>query len=108
MGCNFEYAGGAWLMWSPGELIWAATKSLFSGMAILIVISGLGLTQGPMLFWVLPAIVLTGLAFAALGLIWNALAPPTIFHVLLHPVYYAMTLISGVFFRQISCRHGWR
>lgn len=82
-----------------GELIWAATKSLFSGMAILIVISGLGLTQGPMLFWVLPAIVLTGLAFAALGLIWNALAPSYDFFMYYFTLFITpMTLISGVFF----------
>ena len=60
-----------------GELFWAATKSLFSGAAILVVITALGLTHGPLLLWALPAIVLTGLAFAALGLIWNALARPT-------------------------------
>jgi lipooligosaccharide transport system permease protein len=58
-----------------GELFWAATKSLFSGAAILVVITGMGLTHGPLMLWALPAIVLTGLAFAALGLIWNALAP---------------------------------
>ena len=54
-----------------GELFWAATKSLFSGAAILIVITGMGLTNGPLALWALPAIVLTGLAFAALGLIWR-------------------------------------
>ena len=41
-----------------GELFWAATKSLFSGAAILIVITGMGLTNGPLALWALPAIVL--------------------------------------------------
>ena len=82
-----------------GELFWAATKSLFSGAAILLVISALGLTHGPLLLWVLPAIVLTGLAFAALGLIWNALAPSYDFFMYYFTLFITpMTLISGVFF----------
>ncbi len=82
-----------------GELFWAATKSLFSGAAILLVITGLGLTHGPLALWVLPAIVLTGLAFAALGLIWNALAPSYDFFMYYFTLFITpMTLISGVFF----------
>ena len=82
-----------------GELIWAATKSLFSGAAILLVISVLGLTHGPLAFWALPAIILTGLAFAALGLIWNALAPSYDFFMYYFTLFITpMTLISGVFF----------
>ncbi len=82
-----------------GELVWAATKSLFSGTAILIVITAMGLTHGPLLFWALPALVLTGLAFAALGLIWNALAPSYDFFMYYFTLFITpMTLISGVFF----------
>ena len=82
-----------------GELFWAATKSLFSGAAILVVISALGLTHGPLVLWALPAIVLTGLAFAALGLIWNALAPSYDFFMYYFTLFFTpMTLISGVFF----------
>ena len=82
-----------------GELFWAATKSLFSGAAILIVITGMGLTNGPLALWALPAIVLTGLAFAALGLIWNAVAPSYDFFMYYFTLFITpMTLISGVFF----------
>jgi len=82
-----------------GELFWAATKSLFSGAAILVVIAGLGLTHGPLALWALPAIILTGLAFAALGLIWNALAPSYDFFMYYFTLFITpMTLISGVFF----------
>ncbi len=82
-----------------GELFWAATKSLFSGAAILVVISAMGLTQGWLVLWALPAIVLTGLAFAALGLIWNALAPSYDFFMYYFTLFITpMTLISGVFF----------
>ena len=53
----------------------------------------------PLLFWALPAIVLTGLAFAALGLIWNALAPSYDFFMYYFTLFITpMTLISGVFF----------
>ena len=81
-----------------GELFWAATKSLFSGAAILVVISAMGLTSGNLVLWALPAIVLTGLAFAALGLIWNALAPSYDFFMYYFTLFITpMTLISGVF-----------
>ena len=82
-----------------GELFWAATKSLFSGAAILLVITVLGLTHGALVLWALPVIVLTGLAFAALGLIWNALAPSYDFFMYYFTLFITpMTLISGVFF----------
>ena len=82
-----------------GELFWAATKSLFSGAAILLVISVLGLTHGPLALWALPAILITGLAFAGLGLIWNALAPSYDFFMYYFTLFITpMTLISGVFF----------
>ena len=82
-----------------GELFWAATKSFFSGAAILVVVTALGLTHGPLLLWALPAIVLTGLAFAALGLIWNALAPSYDFFMYYFTLFITpMLLVSGVFF----------
>lgn len=82
-----------------GELTWAATKSLLSGAAILLVVSAMGLTQGHLVLWALPAIVLTGLAFAALGLICNALAPSYDFFMYYFTLFITpMTLISGVFF----------
>jgi lipooligosaccharide transport system permease protein len=48
-----------------GELVWAASKSLLAGLAILLVIGALGLVSWPLALWVLPVIFLTGLAFAA-------------------------------------------
>src|SRR3989339_57797 len=58
-----------------GELLWAAAKATLSGAAILVVIAALGLVASPLALWALPVIFLTGLAFAALGLIITALAP---------------------------------
>jgi len=44
------------------ELVWAASKSLLSGLAILIVITALGLTTSPLALWVIPVIFLTARA----------------------------------------------
>lgn len=82
-----------------GELVWAASKSLLSGMAILLVIAGLGLTSSLLALWVIPVIFLTGLAFAALGLIVCALAPSYDFFMYYFTLFITpMLLVSGVFF----------
>jgi len=81
------------------ELVWGASKSLLSGLAILIVITGLGLTTSPLALWVIPVIFLTGLAFAALGLIVCALAPSYDFFMYYFTLFITpMMLVSGVFF----------
>lgn len=82
-----------------GELFWAATKSFLSGAAILLVVSAMGLVHSPLALCVLPTVVLTGLAFAALGLIWTALAPSYDFFMYYFTLFITpMTFISGVFF----------
>ena len=58
-----------------GELLWAAAKATLSGVAIMVVISMLGFVASPLALWALPVIFITGLAFAALGLIVTALVP---------------------------------
>jgi len=82
-----------------GELVWAASKSLLSGLAILLVIAALGLTTSPLALWVIPVIFLTGLAFAAIGLIVCALAPSYDFFMYYFTLFITpMLLVSGVFF----------
>ncbi len=83
-----------------GEWIWAASKSLLSGIAILLVIWGLGLQADFfMSLGLLPVIVLTGLCFAGLGLAINAISPNYDFF-----LYYftlaitPMVLLGGVFY----------
>ncbi len=83
-----------------GELLWATSKSLLSGIAILVVIWGLGLQAD---FWLslalLPVVVLTGFCFAGLGLMVNAISPNYDFF-----LYYftlaitPMVLLGGVFY----------
>ncbi len=82
-----------------GEWLWAATKSLASGLAILLVVALFGYASFPLALAALPVMVLVGLAFAAMGLAVNALARSYdffsyYFTLLLTP----MMMLSGVFF----------
>jgi lipooligosaccharide transport system permease protein len=82
-----------------GELLWAAAKATLSGVAILAVVAGMGLTHSALALWAIPAIFLTGLAFAAPGLIVTALAPSYDFFMYYFTLFITpMTLLSGVFF----------
>ncbi len=56
------------------EMLWAATKSLFSGIAILLVIFVLGIGIHPQTLVVPPLLFLVGMSFASIGLIVNAVA----------------------------------
>ncbi len=82
-----------------GEWLWAAAKATLSGVAILVVVALLGFVESPLALWALPAIFLTGLCFAALGLIVTALAPSYDFFMYYFTLFVTpMTLLSGVFF----------
>ncbi len=83
-----------------GEWVWAASKSLLSGVAILLVIWLLQLQQNWLLsLWIVPVAFLIGLAFSGLGLIMTALSPSYDFF-----MYYftlavtPMVLLCGVFY----------
>lgn len=56
------------------EWLWAASKATLSGLAIVLVAVALDVSRVGTLWAVLPVIVLTGLCFAAIGLVFNALA----------------------------------
>ena len=83
-----------------GEWVWAATKSLLSGVAIILVIWALGLySDFAMTLALLPVVVLIGLCFAGLGLAINAVSPNYDFFL----YYFAlaitpMVLLGGVFY----------
>src|SRR3954451_7736507 len=55
------------------EMLWAATKALFAGTAILLVIFLLGIGLHPHTLLVLPILFLVGMTFASLGLVVNAI-----------------------------------
>jgi lipooligosaccharide transport system permease protein len=81
------------------EMLWAATKSMFSGIAILGVMFCLGIGLHPHTLLVLPILFLIGATFASLGLVMNAIARgydffTYYFTLLLTP----MMFLSGVYF----------
>jgi lipooligosaccharide transport system permease protein len=83
-----------------GELAWAVSKSLLSGLAILAVIWGLGLYGD---FWltlaVIPVVVLVGFCFGGMGLVMNAVSPSYDFFLYYFTlVITPMVLLCGVFF----------
>lgn len=82
-----------------GECLWAAAKATLSGVAILAVSWGLGFVTSPLALWTLPAIFLTGLVFAALGLVITTLSPSFDFFMYYFTLFITpMILACGVFF----------
>lgn len=81
------------------EALWAASKSLLSGTAVLAVAWLLGLFHSALALWLIPLSLLVGLCFAAIGLIMTALAPSYDFFMYYFTlVVTPMMLLSGVFF----------
>jgi len=82
-----------------GEIAWAASKSVLSGVAIMLVAGALGYASFPSMLIALPVIVLAGLAFASTAMIVTALAPSYDFFMFYQTlVLTPMLLLSGVFF----------
>jgi lipooligosaccharide transport system permease protein len=83
------------------EWLWAATKSLISAVAIVLVVLALGISRAPTLPLVIPVALLTGLCFAALGLCFNALARGyDFFSYYFTLVLTPMMFVSGVYYPQ--------
>jgi lipooligosaccharide transport system permease protein len=81
------------------ELAWATAKSFLSGLAILVVVWALGLSNSPLSLWVLAVIPLIGLAFGALGLMITAMASSYDFFMYYFTlVITPMAMLCGVFF----------
>ncbi|MEM5325146.1 ABC transporter permease [Paraburkholderia sp. JHI2823] len=82
-----------------GEVMWAASKSMLSGAAIMVVAGMLGYASFPSMLLALPVIALAGLAFASCAMIVTALAPSYDFFMFYQTlVLTPMLLLSGVFF----------
>ena len=81
------------------ELVWAATKSVLSGAAILAVVWLLGLTHSLLSLWVLALVPLVGLTFGALALAVTAMARSYDFFMYYFTLIITpMSLLCGVFF----------
>lgn len=81
------------------EALWAGSKSLLSGVAILIIIWILGLSHSALTLWIIPISLLAGLTFASMALVMNAISPNYDFFLYYFTlVVTPMTLLCGVFF----------
>jgi len=88
------------------ELLWAATKSLFSGVAILAVMFMLDIGLHPQTQLVLPLLFLIGMCFSAIGLIVNALARGYDFFTYYFTlVLTPMVFLSGVYYPVSQLPH---
>jgi lipooligosaccharide transport system permease protein len=82
-----------------GETIWAGTKSLFSGAAILVVAALLGAVASWHAVFALPVVLLTGFCFAAMALVVTAFATNYDFFLYYYTLIITpILLLSGVFF----------
>jgi len=81
------------------EILWAATKSLMSGLSVLAVIWLLGLSHSFMSLWMIPLALLIGLAFSAMALVMTSIAPAYDFFMYYFTLIITpMMMLCGVFF----------
>lgn len=81
------------------EMLWAAFKSLFSVTAILGVMLALDISRSPMLLLAWPILLLAGITFSCMALIFNALARNYEFFTYYFTLFLTpMMFLSGVFF----------
>lgn len=81
------------------EIAWAATKSTFSGLAILLLIWVLGLSHSPLTLWLVPLTLLIGIVFGAFAVTMTTLAPSYDFFMYYFTLFITpMVLLSGVFY----------
>jgi lipooligosaccharide transport system permease protein len=82
-----------------GEIVWAATKTVFATAAMMAVISLFGLLSFPGSLLLLPLAFLGGLAFGSVGLLFTALVPGIdTFNLPVFLFITPMFLFSGTFF----------
>lgn len=90
-----------------GEILWAATKSLISVSAILLVASLLGLVHDAWAVLILPITFVTGCCFAALALVVTSRARSYDYFLYYTTLFITpMVLLSGVFFPLQSLPDG--
>ncbi len=81
------------------EMLWAAFKALFTVTAILGVMLALGISYSPKLIVAWPVLLLTGITFSCIALIFNALAKGYDFFTYYFTLFLTpMMFLSGVFF----------
>jgi lipooligosaccharide transport system permease protein len=82
-----------------GEMLWCATKSVFSGAAILAVAAAIGVVQSWQALWTVPVIFLTGLCFAGPAMMMSAVSSGyDFFNYYFVLIITPMFIVSGVFY----------
>ena len=82
-----------------GEILWCASKSTISGIAILTVATLIGAVHSWLAVLVIPVVFLTGLCFAAPALLMTALSPGyDFFNYYITLVITPMFVLCGVFY----------
>jgi len=82
-----------------GELLWGATKSLLYGSIIILVISLFGLIKSPLILLVIPVLVVSGLIFSQISVIFTAIIPGIDSYNYFYTLFMTpMFLFSGIFF----------
>lgn len=82
-----------------GEILWGTTKSVISGMGMMIVASFFKLLPYPMALWLIPLSALGGIVFSSIGMVFTSFTKSI--EQFNFPVFLLMTpmfLFSGVFF----------
>ncbi len=82
-----------------GEMIWGASRSVLTAIAVLVVAMGFGLIESPLAALAVPAAFLVGLVFFPMALSATAVVPSinslnNVFTVVAVPMYF----VSGIFF----------
>ena len=81
------------------EMLWASFKAVFTAIAIMGVMLALNISTSPKLIVALPVLMLTGVTFSCLALVFNALAKGYDFFTYYFTLFLTpMMFLSGVFF----------
>lgn len=89
------------------EMLWAASKAMISGLAILLVLFALGIGLHPTTLLVPPLLFLIGICFASIALIMNAIAKAYDFFTYYFTlVLTPMIFVSGVYY-PVAQLPGW-
>ena len=82
-----------------GEILWATTKSVLSGSAIMFVMFALSILNLNQMFLIFPLIILVGITFSCMGFVITSVSKSYDFFMYYFTlVITPMLLISGVFF----------
>ena len=92
-----------------GEIVWGGSRAVFASFGVLVIISAFGLVHSGWALLTLPVALVEGVMFAALAMIFTALAPAIdSFNYYITLGLTPMFLFSGVFFPIESLPQGIR